>query len=24
MLGVYRDEPRTVTLPCRLIRRATA
>jgi LacI family transcriptional regulator len=24
MLGVYRHEPRTVTLPCRLIRRATA
>jgi LacI family transcriptional regulator len=24
MLGVYRDEPRTVTLPCRLIHRATA
>jgi LacI family transcriptional regulator len=24
MLGVHRDEPRTVTLPCRLIRRATA
>jgi LacI family transcriptional regulator len=24
MLGVYRDAPRTVTLPCRLIRRATA
>jgi LacI family transcriptional regulator len=24
MLGVYREEPRTVTLPCRLILRATA
>jgi LacI family transcriptional regulator len=24
MLGTYKDEPRTVTLPCRLIRRATA
>jgi LacI family transcriptional regulator len=24
MLGTYRGEPRTVTLPCRLIRRATA
>jgi LacI family transcriptional regulator len=24
MLGIHRDAPRTVTLPCRLIRRATA